>query len=139
MMRTSILMARPAPTRSISRSWSTRSSLACSSGLSVAISSRNSVPAWARSNLPSLRWKAPDERVQMVLLEGLGEVVEGAELHGGHGRAHGLHGGDEDHLHRLVDGLDALEDLDAVHAGQADVEQHQVDLRGAQHVEGGGP
>ena len=48
----------------------------------------------------------------------------------------GLDGGDQHDLELLVDGLDALEHLDAVHAGQPDVEQHEVDLAGADDVEG---
>src|SRR5262245_17381743 len=60
---------------------------------------------------------AARERQELVLLERLGQVVEGAELHGGDRRAYGLHGGHEDHFDALVDGLDALEHLDAVHAG----------------------
>jgi hypothetical protein len=78
------------------------------------------------------------EREQLVLLEGLGEVIEGAQLHGGHRRADRLHRGDQDDLDVLVDGLDALQHLDAVHAGQPDVEEDQVHLGGAEHVEGGG-
>ena len=39
-----------------------------------------------------------------------------------------LHGGDQDDLQLLVERLDALEHLDAVHPRQPDVEEHQVDL-----------
>ena len=56
MTWTSILMARVPPTRSISRSCRTRRSFAWSSAFSVPISSRKSVPPWASSNRPSLRW-----------------------------------------------------------------------------------
>ena len=42
------------------------------------------------------------EGQELVLLEGLGQVIEGAELHGRHGRSHRLHGRDEDHLDPFV-------------------------------------
>ena len=58
-MRTSTLIVRLPPTRSSSRSCSTRSSLACvSSGMSP-ISSSSSVPPSAISNLPSRALTAP--------------------------------------------------------------------------------
>src|SRR5437773_1891433 len=44
------------PTRSISRSWSTRRSFAWSSGLSAPTSSRKRLPPWASSNFPRRRW-----------------------------------------------------------------------------------
>ena len=47
------------PTRTISRSWSTRSSLTWMAGETSAISSRNSVPPSASSNRPALRSVAP--------------------------------------------------------------------------------
>ena len=73
---------------------------------------------------------------ELVLLEGLGQIVEGAELHGGHRGPHRFHGRDENHFDALVESLDALEDLDPVHPGQADVEEYQIDCRGADDVEG---
>src|SRR5213594_370725 len=81
---------------------------------------------------------AARQRQDLVLLEGLGQIVEGAELHGGHRGANGLHGGNEDHLDAFVEGLDALEHLDAVHPGQADVEEDEVDGGGAHDVERAG-
>ena len=81
---------------------------------------------------------ASRKRQELVLLEGLGQIVEGAELHGGHCGAHGLHGGDEDHLDALVERLDALEHLDTVHPGQSDVEQDEVDRGGPDDVERAG-
>ena len=79
--------------------------------------------------------RAADELEELVLLEGLCQVVKGPELHRGHRGAHRLHRGDQDHLHAVVDRLHPLEDLDAVHVGQADVEQDEVHLGGAQGVE----
>jgi len=83
----------------------------------------------------ALLHRAAHEREQLLVLERLGQVIEGAELHGGDGGAHGLHRGDEDHLDAVVEGLDALEHLDAVHLGQSDVEQHDVDVVGAHDVQ----
>ena len=79
--------------------------------------------------------RAASERQQLFLLERLREVVERAELHGGHRGPHGLDGGDQDDLDPFVDRLDALEHFDPVHAGQSDVEQHEVDLGSAGHIE----
>ena len=52
MTRTSTCMSRTPPTRRMTWSSSTRSSLACSSGESSPISSRKSVPPSAASNRP---------------------------------------------------------------------------------------
>ncbi|EWS52562.1 hypothetical protein X551_04651 [Methylibium sp. T29] len=57
--RTSTLRTRTSPTRSISRSCSTRSSLPCAGSGRLLISSRNSVPPWARSKRPGREWSAP--------------------------------------------------------------------------------
>ena len=78
---------------------------------------------------------ASGQRQELVILERFGQIVEGAELHGGDRGAHGLHGCDENHLDALVEGLDALEHLDAVHPGQSDVEEHEVDRGGAHDLE----
>jgi hypothetical protein len=72
---------------------------------------------------------APDQGQDLVLVERLGQVVERPELHGGHRRADGLNGGHQDHFHVLVDRLDPLQDLDAVHAGEADIQEDQVHRR----------
>ena len=233
MTRTSTGMRRVPPTRSISRSWSTRRILAWRSTRRVAISSRNSVPAVRQLELPELprdgaregallvaeelrleerlgdrgdvhrdeRLVAPrpvpvdrprdellprpalprdqhgervprdradqlvellhqrvladqlvevalprqlrpevdhlavegapleraaDQGQDLVLVERLGHVVERAELHGGHRGADGLDGGHQDHLDVLVDRLDPLQDLDAVHARQPHVQEDEV-------------
>ena len=57
--RTSTLCVFVPPTGSNSRSCNARSSLTCSRGLAVAISSRNSVPPSASRNLPGLSVVAP--------------------------------------------------------------------------------
>jgi hypothetical protein len=57
------------------------------------------------------------QREELVLLERLGQIVEGAELHGRDRGPHRLHGGDQDYLDTFVDGFDALKHLDAVHPG----------------------
>ena len=75
--RTSTGVGRTPPTRSISRSCRTRSSLAWRSSRREPISSRKTVPPWASSNLPSLRATAPVKAPLLVaeqlrLDEGLG-------------------------------------------------------------------
>ena len=57
--RMSTLTGRLPPTRSISRSWMARSSLACSRGSISLTSSSSSVPPVASSNLPTRRATAP--------------------------------------------------------------------------------
>ena len=57
--RTSTLIERLPPTRSNSRSCSTRSSLAWNDGEMSPISSRNSVPLWACSKRPLRSPSAP--------------------------------------------------------------------------------
>ena len=57
--RISTLTGLPPPTRSISRSWIARSSLACRRGSISEISSSSRVPPWASSNLPTRRATAP--------------------------------------------------------------------------------
>ena len=59
IQRTSTSSVRLPPTRSNRRSWSTRSSLAWSSGLSSPTSSRKNVPPSASSSRPRLRSVAP--------------------------------------------------------------------------------
>ena len=57
--RTSTLIGRESPTRSTSRSCSTRSSFICSGALIVPTSSRKSVPLCACSNRPTRLPTAP--------------------------------------------------------------------------------
>ena len=57
--RTSTRTGRPSPTRSNSRSCSTRSSLACRPALIVPTSSRKNVPLWACSSRPCRLPTAP--------------------------------------------------------------------------------
>ncbi len=59
MMRMSTGTGLPPPTRSITRSWMARSSLACRRGSISEISSSSSVPPVASSNLPMRRAIAP--------------------------------------------------------------------------------
>jgi hypothetical protein len=75
------------------------------------------------------------EGQELVLLEGLGQVIEGAELHGRHGSPHRLHGRDEDYLDPFVERLDALEHFDPVHPGHPDVEQYEVHLGSTDDIE----
>jgi hypothetical protein len=59
-------------------------------------------------------------------LQGLGDVVVRAELHGFNGRFAPRSGRDEDHRQPPVDLLDALKDAEAGLAGQDDIEQYDV-------------
>ena len=66
IQRTSASIVCVPPTRSKRRSWSTRSSFACSSGLSSPISSRKNVPPSASSMRPRRRCRGAGERALLV-------------------------------------------------------------------------
>ena len=70
---------------------------------------------------------ALDDDEQLVDVERLGDVVEGAELHGAHRRLHRLGRGQHDHLRHRAGGPHALEHFEAVEAGHQDVEQDDVE------------
>ncbi len=73
--------------------------------------------------------------VQLVDIEGLGNVVVGAVTHGLHGIFHGAVGRHHDHRQLRVAHLDLGQQLRAVHAGHAPVADHQVDVLLLQHLE----
>src|SRR6185503_4544457 len=79
---------------------------------------------------------AANDGQDLLLVERLGEVIERAQLHGRHRGADSLDRGDQDHVELVVEGLDALQDLQPVHAGETDVQKHQIHLVGAHDVEG---
>jgi hypothetical protein len=54
---------------------------------------------------------------QLVLLEGLGQVIESALAHGVHGAVDGAVGGHEDHEGRLRELHDLAQQLDALRSG----------------------
>ena len=68
------------------------------------------------------------ERAQLVVVEVLGDVVIRAVLHRLHGGLDLVDRRDHDDFDEAVVFLDDAEDLEAADAGQADVEQHQVDV-----------
>ena len=78
---------------------------------------------------PARSWLSRAPRTTMLQLldvEGLGEVVVGPELHGGHRRLRGAVGGHDDD-HGLRRGrLHVAQDLDAVPVGQTDVGDDHV-------------
>ncbi len=64
-----------------------------------------------------------DGHEEVVVLEGLLDVVEGPLLHGRDGRFDRGVGGDDDDHGIGIDPLQPVEDLDAVHAGHEQVEE----------------
>src|SRR5437868_3128286 len=131
-MRTSTSRSLTPPTGFTFRSCSTRRSFTCMATGSSATSSSSNVPPCAASNSPCLSVLAPvelvapldlvaqddvaaverpplerplDHQPHLVHLEGLGQVVVGARLHGGDGR---LGGGERGHHHHLGLGVELL-------------------------------
>ncbi|MEZ5419009.1 MAG: hypothetical protein R2708_16955 [Vicinamibacterales bacterium] len=75
----------------------------------------------------------------LVVLERLRDVVEGAPLHGAHGGLHRRVGRDHDHGQFVVDGPNGVEHLQPVHAGHHQVDDDGIDRRGPDDVESFGP
>ena len=85
---------------------------------------------------PLLLERVAHDDLQLVDVEGLDEVVLGAELERRHRRLRRAEGG-HDHDHRLRRGrLHVAQDLDAVAVGQLDVGDHHVDRAAVE--DGGG-
>ena len=72
---------------------------------------------------------------EIVVLEGLLDVVEGADLHGRDGRLDRAVGGDDDDGRQRVDPLDPPQDLDPVHPRHEEVEQDDVEGLGRELLE----
>ena len=70
-----------------------------------------------------------------VVLEGLGDVVEGALLHGGDGGFHRRERRDHQHRQLVVEVADGVEHLKPVHPGHHHVDNHGVDRRRAHHLQ----
>ena len=81
--------------------------------------------------------RVADERAELVVVEVLGDVVIRAVLHRLHGGLDLVDGRDHDDLDQAVVFLDDPQDLEAADAGQADVEQHQVDVLAVEHGQRG--
>ena len=79
----------------------------------------------------------PDPRHQLGEAERLGHVVVGAAVEGGDRVGDRVAGGEHDDRHPAALGAQLVEDLEAVHAGQADVEHHQVEAARERLVEAG--
>src|SRR2546425_296757 len=142
-MRTSTLSVRLPPTRSSSRSWSTRRIFACVSSRMSPISSRRSVPPSAISNFPSravtATMKEPegarhlhaleqalDHQLELVVVEGLRDVVGGAQLHRLDGDLLRAEGGDHDgrRLGRVL--AHPAQHVHAAHVLQAQIGDDEV-------------
>ena len=68
-----------------------------------------------------------DDEQQLVDVKWFGDIVEGAELHGGDRGFHRLGGGKHDDLRGRRVFLDLLQDLEAVEARHQDVEQDDIE------------
>ena len=81
---------------------------------------------------PALLGGLAHQAQDLVHVEGLGQVVVGARLHGVHRHAQVGIRGDQDHRDRVVDGQDLRQHPGAGLAGHPHVEQGHVDPAGAQ-------
>ncbi len=72
-----------------------------------------------------------DRGEDLFFLEGLGEVVEGAQFHRSDRAAHLLHRGHEDDLDLFVEGLHALQHRNAIHARHPNIQEDEIHLTGA--------
>ena len=88
--------------------------------------------------LAALLGRLAHEALQLVHVEGLGQVVVGARLHGVDRHAQVRIGGDEDDRDRLVDGQDLGQHPRAGLAGHPYVQQRHVDPAGAEDRQRGG-
>jgi hypothetical protein len=81
--------------------------------------------------------RSADLLAQITPIEGLGDVIERAELGRRDDGRDVDHGGDENDLDHRVQGLHAPEHGQAIHVRHPDVEEHDVDRIGAEDVERG--
>ena len=79
---------------------------------------------------------AGDQRLQLGEADGLGQVVDGAEAHGFDGVGGGGDGGEDGDGRWIRAGADAGEDLHAVQARHAQVQQHGVDAASVEAGQG---
>src|SRR5206468_2573099 len=70
-----------------------------------------------------------DDEAQLVQVDRLHHVIEGAELHGVDGGGHGGVGGDHEHLDGRQHLAQTTEHFDAVHSGQPHVDDGDVGAR----------
>jgi hypothetical protein len=78
---------------------------------------------------PLLLQHALKDHLQLLDVDGLGQVVLGPQLHGAHRRLHGAVGRHDDDHGLGVDLLDLGQQLQAVHARHAQVGQDDVGVR----------
>src|SRR5690606_19762978 len=98
-----------------------------------------SQPPVLAAELPPLE-RAADHDLDLVDLEGLDEVVVGADLHGLDRGVGGRVGGDHDDLRRRGQGAGVAQDLHAGHAGHGQIGDHDVEAVAlvAEHPQGVG-
>ena len=84
---------------------------------------------------PVLRQGVAQHGQDLVVLERLADVVEGAALHRRDRVFHRRERGDHQHRHVVVDLLQLVEQPHAVHPRQHDVDDGRVERHGAQQVE----
>ena len=84
---------------------------------------------------PPLRQRVAQDDQHLVVLERLGDVVEGAALHRRDGVLDRGERGDHQHRQVVVDLLDLVERRDAVHARQHDVDDRRVERHRARELE----
>ena len=78
-----------------------------------------------------------DGQDDLLQRERLFEEIERAELGGRDGRLDGPVAGDDHDLRALVRGPDPLQDVEAVHLGEPDVEQHEAEVLGLEQGQPG--
>ncbi len=76
-----------------------------------------------------------DRKDQLILADGLGEIVAGPELHRVDGRLDGPVTGQYDDLGSFVRLAYLLEDVQPVHVGKHQVQQHQIGPHGLDHAQ----
>ena len=76
---------------------------------------------------PPLGQGLRDHVAELLRIDRLGDVIRRAQLQGPHGRIDGGVSRDHDDDRRGRGAADLLEQAHAVHAGQADVEQHHIE------------
>jgi len=80
--------------------------------------------------------EAVDAEEEVLGGEGFGDVVVGAELHGGDGGGDGGVAGHEEDIDAGFAGIDLEEEVETGHGGQDEVGEDDVDVGGAQFGEG---
>jgi hypothetical protein len=80
--------------------------------------------------------RALQHDAQFVEGERFADVVEGAHLHGLHGRRDGGIAGDDDHHRIRTPAFHGAQRFQAAGAGQLEIEEHDVNVLGVEHLVG---